>query len=223
MLLHFPTLAAPAILAPFPSIWRPFSPCPVLTPVQKFNAIKQPPFRFRCKLLTFTDFVDLLSGGITARIWEIVEIWGVSVRNTAYSTLKHCSYSPQNRVRNGECCSIWIIFINCYCIFEKSCLSLHQQPTQTGSRSFKWFSARLAPALVPLLELVRARIRNTRGIENGILLHHDTNTIEALAALHIPAPHMMHTESRNKPTEETTPHPSRYDEKGLAGIGTRIT
>jgi hypothetical protein len=72
------TLAAPAILAPFPSIWRRFSSCPVLVPVQKFNAIKQPPFRFRCKLLTLTDFVDLLSGGITARIWEIVEIWGVS-------------------------------------------------------------------------------------------------------------------------------------------------
>lgn len=100
---------------------------------------------------------------------------------------------------------------------------MHQQPTQTGSRSFKWFSARLAPALVPLLELVRARIRNTRGIENGISLNRDTNTIEALAALHIPAPHMMHTESRNKPTEETEPHPSRYDRKGPAGIGTRIT
>lgn len=34
---------------------------------------------------------------------------------------------------------------------------------------------------------------------------------------------MMHTESRNKPTEDTEPHPSRYDKKGLAGIGTRIT
>lgn len=42
----------------------------------------------------------------------------------------------------------------------------------------------------------RARIRNTRGIENGISLNRDTNTIEALAALHIPGPHMMHTESR---------------------------
>lgn len=52
------------------------------------------------------------------------------------------------------------------------------------------------PALVPFLELVRARIRNTRGIENGILLNRDTNTIEALAALHISGPHMMHTESR---------------------------
>lgn len=76
-LLHFPTLAAPTIFAPFPAIWRHFSPHPVLTHVQKFNAIKQPPFRFRCKLLTFTDFVDLLSGGITARLWQIVEIWGV--------------------------------------------------------------------------------------------------------------------------------------------------
>lgn len=75
----------------------------------------------------------------------------------------------------------------------------------------------------PLLELVRARIRNTRGIENGISLYRDTNTIEALAALYIPAPHKMHTESRNKLTEETEPHPSRYDRKGPAGIGTRIT
>lgn len=41
------TLAAPAILAPFPSTWRRFSSCPVLVPVQRFNAIKQPPFRFR--------------------------------------------------------------------------------------------------------------------------------------------------------------------------------
>lgn len=73
-LLHFPTLAAPAIFAPFPSIWRHFSPRPVVAPVQKFNAIKQPPFRFRCKLLTFTDFADLLRGGIVARLWEIVEI-----------------------------------------------------------------------------------------------------------------------------------------------------
>lgn len=52
-----------------------------------------------------------------------------------------------------------------------------------------------APALVSFLELVRARIRNTRGIENGISLNRDTNTIEALAALHISGPHMMHTES----------------------------
>ena len=95
-------------------------------------------------------------------------------------------------------------------------------PPKGVARSFKWFSARLAPALVPFLELVRARIRNTRGIENGILLNRDTNTIEALAALHIPGPHMMHTESRNKPTEETAPHPSRYDRKGPVGIGTRI-
>ena len=100
---------------------------------------------------------------------------------------------------------------------------MHQQPTQRRCTFFQRLSARLAPALVPFLELVRARIRNTRGIENGISLNRDTNTIEALAALHIPAPHMMHTESRNKPTEETEPHPSRYDEKGLAGIGTRIT
>lgn len=28
------------------------------------------------------------------------------------------------------------------------------------------------------------------------MLNRDTNTIEALAALHIPGPHMMHTESR---------------------------
>ena len=33
----------------------------------------------------------------------------------------------------------------------------------------------------------------------------------------------LKTESRNKPTEETEPHPSRYDRKGPAGIGTRIT
>lgn len=69
----------------------------------------------------------------------------------------------------------------------------------------------------------RARIRNTRGIENGILLNRDTNTIEALAALHIPCPHTMHTESRNKSTEDIEPHPSRYDKKGPVGIGTRIT
>ena len=100
---------------------------------------------------------------------------------------------------------------------------MHQQPTQRRCTFFQRLSARLAPALVPFLELVRARIRNTRGIENGISLNRDTNTIEALAALHIPAPHMMHTESRNKPTEETEPHPSRYDRKGPAGIGTRIT
>lgn len=98
MLLHFSTLAAPAIFAPFPSIWRPFSPCLVLAPVQKFNAIKQPPFRFRCKLLTFTDFVDLLSGGITARIWEIVEIWGVSVRNRAGLIFEHALKSAYCRV-----------------------------------------------------------------------------------------------------------------------------
>lgn len=90
LLLHFPTLAAPAIFAPFPSIWRRFSSCPVLVPVQKFNAIKQPPFRFRCKLLTFTDFVDLSPGGMVIRLLEIVEIWGVSVRNTAYSSVEPC-------------------------------------------------------------------------------------------------------------------------------------
>ena len=73
---------------------------------------------------------------------------------------------------------------------------MHQQPTQRRCTFFQRLSARLAPALVPFLELVRARIRNTRGIENGILLNRDTNTIEALAALHIPGPHMMHTESR---------------------------
>lgn len=67
-----------------------------------------------------------------------------------------------------------------------------------GFTFFQRLSARLARALVPFLELVRARIRNTRGVENGILLNHDTNTIEALAALHISGPHMMHTESRNK-------------------------
>lgn len=98
MLLHFPTLAAPAIFAPFPSIWRHFSPRPVLAPVQKFDAIKQPPFRFRCKLLTFTDFADLLRGGIVARLWEIVEIWGVSVRNRAGSRLEHVLKSAYCRV-----------------------------------------------------------------------------------------------------------------------------
>lgn len=83
--------------------------------------------------------------------------------------------------------------------------------------------------LVPFLELVRARIRNTRGIENGISLNRDTNTIEALAALHIPGPHRI-TRKADQPatgpkpwTLETMPHPSRYDEKGMAGIGTRIT
>lgn len=100
---------------------------------------------------------------------------------------------------------------------------MHQQPTQRRCTFFQRLSARLAPALVPFLELVRARIRNTRGIENSISLNRDTNTIEALAALHIPGPHMMHTESRNKQTEDTEPHPSRYDKKGPAGIGTRIT
>ena len=44
LLYHFPTLAAPAIFAPFPSIWRHFSPRPVLAPVQKFNAIKSASF-----------------------------------------------------------------------------------------------------------------------------------------------------------------------------------
>lgn len=34
---------------------------------------------------------------------------------------------------------------------------------------------------------------------------------------------MMHTESRNKPTEDTEPHPSRYDRKGPVWIGTRKT
>nr|DAQ93488.1 MAG TPA: hypothetical protein [Caudoviricetes sp.] len=33
----------------------------------------------------------------------------------------------------------------------------------------------------------------------------------------------MHTENRNKPTEETAPHPSRYDRKGPVRIGTRIS
>lgn len=81
MLLHFPTLAAPAIFAPFPSIWRHFSPRPVLAPVQKFNAIKSASFCVSvarcCNLLQFTHFADLLRGGIVARLWEIVEIWGV--------------------------------------------------------------------------------------------------------------------------------------------------
>jgi hypothetical protein len=81
-------------------------------------------------------------------------------------------------------------------MFENRVLSLHQQPTQRRCTFFQRLSARLAPALVPFLELVRARIRNTRGIENGISLNRDTNTIEALAALHISSPHMMHTESR---------------------------
>lgn len=106
---------------------------------------------------------------------------------------------------------------------RKSCFIFAPATHPNGFTFFQRLSARLAPALVPFLELVRARIRNTRGIENGILLNRDTNTIEALAALHIPSPHTMHTESRNKPTEETEPHPSRYDRKGPAGIGTRIT
>ena len=60
-------------------------------------------------------------------------------------------------------------------------------PPKGVARSFKDF---------PPASARRARIRNTRGIENGISLNRDTNTIEALAALHIPGPHMMHTESR---------------------------
>lgn len=98
LLYHFPTIAAPAIFAPFPAIWRRFSLRPVLAPVQKFNAIKQPPFRFRCKLLTFTDFADLLRGGIVARLWEIVEIWGVSVRNRASLIFEHALKSAYCRV-----------------------------------------------------------------------------------------------------------------------------
>ena len=82
-LISLATTATHTIFVPFPSIWRHFFPRPVLAPVQKFNAIKQPPFRFRCKLLTFTDFVDLLRGGIVARLLGIVEIWGVPVRNRA--------------------------------------------------------------------------------------------------------------------------------------------
>ena len=62
LLLHFPALAAPAIFAPFFVDLRPFSPCLVLAPVQKFNAIKQPPFRFRCN---------------SSISFRIVEIWGV--------------------------------------------------------------------------------------------------------------------------------------------------
>lgn len=72
-------------------------------------------------------------------------------------------------------------------MFENRVLSLHQQPTQRRCTFFQRLSARLAPALVPFLELVRARIRNTRGIENGILLNRDTNTIEALAPYTFPA------------------------------------
>lgn len=89
-ILRTSTAATLARFAPFPSIWRRFSSRPVLVPVQKFNAIKQPPFRFRCKLLTFTDFFDLLSGGMVIRLLEIVEIWGVSVRNTACSSVEPC-------------------------------------------------------------------------------------------------------------------------------------
>lgn len=89
-ILRTSTAATLARFAPFPSIWRRFSSCLVLVPVQKFNAIKQPPFCFRCKLLTFTDFADLLRGGIVARLWEIVEIWGVSVRNRAYPSVEPC-------------------------------------------------------------------------------------------------------------------------------------
>ena len=51
LLLHFPTLAAPAIFAPFPAIWRHFPPRPILAPVQKFNAVKSASFcriRDRC-------------------------------------------------------------------------------------------------------------------------------------------------------------------------------
>lgn len=51
LLYRLATLAAPAIFAPFPSIWRHFSPRPILAPVQKFNAIKSASFcriRDRC-------------------------------------------------------------------------------------------------------------------------------------------------------------------------------
>lgn len=41
---HFATTATHIAFAPFPSIWRPFSPHPVLTPVQKFNAVKSASF-----------------------------------------------------------------------------------------------------------------------------------------------------------------------------------
>lgn len=68
-------------------------------------------------------------------------------------------------------------------------------PPKGVARSFKDFPpASLRSRLSSWAR--RARIRNTRGIENGILLNRDTNTIEALAALHISSPHMMHTESR---------------------------
>lgn len=97
-ILRTSTAATLARFAPFPSIWRRFSSCPVLVPVQKFNAIKQPPFRFRCKLLTFTDFVDLFRGGIVARLWQIVEIWGVSVRNRADLIFEHALKSAYCRV-----------------------------------------------------------------------------------------------------------------------------
>jgi hypothetical protein len=93
-LLHFPALAAPAIFAPFPAIWRHFSPYPVLTPVQKFNAVKSASFCASatrcCNLLLFTHFVDLSPGGMVIRLLGIVEIWGVSVRNTAYSSVEPC-------------------------------------------------------------------------------------------------------------------------------------
>lgn len=91
---------------------------------------------------------------------------------------------------------------------------MHQQLTQRRCTFFQRLSARLAPALVPFLELVRARIRNTRGIENGILLNRDTNTIEALAALHISSPHMMHTESRNNGGHRAAPVTLRQKRPG---------
>lgn len=79
------TRSVSAIFAPFPAIWRHFSPYPVLTPVQKFNAVKSASFCASatrcCNLLLFTHFVDLSPGGMVIRLLGIVEIWGVSVRN----------------------------------------------------------------------------------------------------------------------------------------------
>ena len=50
-LIYFATTATHTIFVPFPSIWRHFSPRPVLAPVQKFNAVKSASFcriRDRC-------------------------------------------------------------------------------------------------------------------------------------------------------------------------------
>ena len=155
-------------------------------------------------------FVDLFRGGTVARLWE-------HVLKSAYCRVLFI-LSPKSGPRSDFLPNVvpfGLFLLSAIAYLKIAFYLCTSNPPKGVARSFKWFSARLAQALVSFLELVRARIRNTRGIENGI--------IEALAALHIPAPHTMHTESRNKSTVDIEPHPSRYDRKGPVGIGTRIT